>query len=71
MSIYQNSTLYFMSGTGNTYQVATWVSEEFKNQNTKTQIIPFNKANPTEEFIPGNNTLLGLFFPTHGLLHPG
>jgi Pyruvate/2-oxoacid:ferredoxin oxidoreductase delta subunit len=70
MSKYQNAIIYFMSGTGNTYRVATWVAEEFESQNTKTQIIPFEKASPTKEFIPGDKTLLGLFLPTHGFTAP-
>ena len=46
MSIYQNAFIYFMSGTGNTFRVATWVGEEINNQDTnykfKTEIIETN-----------------------------
>ena len=41
MSNYENATIFFMSGTGNTYRVATWVGEEYEKSNTKYQIIPF------------------------------
>ena len=67
---YQNAHIYFMSGTGNTYRVATWASEEFKNKNIKTQITPFERANPIKEIILGEKTLLGLFLPTHGFTAP-
>lgn len=70
MSNYQDALIYFMSGTGNTYRVATWVREGFENQNTKTQIIPFERANPIKEIIPGEQSLLGLFLPTHGFTAP-
>ena len=70
MSKYKNAIIYFMSGTGNTYRVATWVGDEFENHNTKTQIISFDTANPTKEIIPGDKTLLGLFLPTHGFTAP-
>jgi ferredoxin len=66
MSKYQQALIYFMSGTGNTYRAATWAGEEFNNQNTKIQIIPFDRANPTTEIIQGEKSLLGLFLPTHG-----
>jgi len=70
MSNYQNATIYFMSGTGNTYRVATWVGEEFKKNKIKFQIIPFEKSEPKKEVIPGEKTLLGLFLPTHGFTAP-
>ncbi len=70
MSKYQQALIYFMSGTGNTYRAATWAGEEFNNQNTKMQIIPFDRANPTTEIIQGEKSLLGLFLPTHGFTAP-
>jgi len=70
MSDYQSAIIYFMSGTGNTFRAATWVGEELEDQRIETRIIPFDKANPTRELIPGGNTLLGLFLPTHGFTAP-
>jgi len=70
MSNYKNATIYFMSGTGNTYRVATWVGEEYEKTNIKYQIIPFDKSDPVKEIVPGENSLLGLFLPTHGFTAP-
>jgi len=70
MSNYQYAYIYFMSGTGNTYRVATWAGEEFENQNINAQIIPFEKASPEKEFTPGEKSLMGLFLPTHGFTAP-
>ncbi len=70
MSNYQNATIYFMSGTGNTYRVATWAGEELEKKNTKVKIIPFEKANPVREIVFGEETILGVLLPTHGFTAP-
>lgn len=70
MSNYENATIYYLSGTGNTFRVVTWAEEELKNKNIKVQFAPFEKANPAKEIIPGEKTLLGLFLPTHGFTAP-
>ena len=70
MSNYENANIYYLSGTGNTYRVATWVGEELEDKKIKVCISAFEKANPTAEIIPGEKTLLGLFMPTHGFTAP-
>lgn len=70
MSNYENATIYYLSGTGNTYRVATWADEELKGQNIRVRLAPFEKAIPATEIIPGEKTLLGLFLPTHGFTAP-
>jgi len=70
MSVYQNAFIYFMSGTGNSFRVATWAGEEINNQDTTIQIKPFDKSDPTKEIITGDRSLLGLFLPTHGFTSP-
>jgi len=70
MANYENATIYYLSGTGNTYRVATWAGEEFEGQRVKVRIAPFEKADPRNEITPGEKTLLGLFLPTHGFIAP-
>jgi ferredoxin len=70
MSNYENATIYYLSGTGNTYRVARWAGEAFEQQKIKTQIAPFEKADPKTEIMHGDKTLLGLFLPTHGFTAP-
>ena len=70
MSNYENATIYYLSGTGNTYRVAKWAGEGLEQQKIKTQIAPFEKADPKTEIIHGEKTLLGLFLPTHGFTAP-
>ena len=70
MSNYDNATIYYLSGTGNTYRVATWAGETVEQQKIKIQISPFEKADPKTEIIHGEKTLLGLFLPTHGFTAP-
>lgn len=70
MSNYENSSIYYLSGTGNTFRVAIWTGEELESHNIKARIEPFNKANPTADVNPGEKTLLGLLLPTHGFTAP-
>ena len=63
MSNYKNANIYYLSGTGNTYRVATWAGETLESQKIKVHIKPFDKANPTKEVNPGEKTLLGLLLP--------
>jgi ferredoxin len=67
---YHNAILYFMSGTGNSFRVTTWAVAELKNHSIPTRIIPFEKADPSQEIIPGDKSVVGLFLPTHGFTAP-
>ena len=70
MANYKNATIYYLSGTGNTYRVAAWAGDELESQKIKVCLKPFDKANPTSEINPGEKTLLGLLLPTHGFTAP-
>jgi hypothetical protein len=70
MTNYKNTTIYFMSGTGNSYRVATWAGDEAKKQDLDCQIIPFERAEPEKELVTSKDTLLGIFLPTHGFTAP-
>ncbi len=67
---YQNVTLYFMSGTGNSFRVATWLAEAATAQGVAARVVPIAEARPDEEVRPGPGQLLGLVFPTHGFTAP-
>ncbi len=40
MSNYENANIYYLSGTGNTYRVATWAGETLDSQKIKVHIKP-------------------------------
>jgi Pyruvate/2-oxoacid:ferredoxin oxidoreductase delta subunit len=67
---YQNIIFYFLSGTGNTYRVATWAGEVAGSQDAEVKVVPIDRADPETDIRPGPETLLGLFTSTHGFTAP-
>lgn len=64
------ATLYFLSGTGNSYRAATWMEAEAQEAGARTQIRSIQGARPEEEIGEGPRSLLGLVTPTHGFTAP-
>lgn len=70
MPPYNRATIYFGSGTGNSYRVASWFQEACQARGLPSELIPFNLAEPAKEVAPSPGQLVALAFPTHGLLPP-
>ncbi len=67
---YKNTTIYFMSGTGNSYRVSKWMGEIAEKTGSNTKILPAKKKIPPEELKKGINNLIGIVFPAHGFTMP-
>jgi len=67
---YQNTSFYFLSGTGNSYRVATWAGEVAHSQDVLAEVIPIGRASPETDLKLGPENLVGLFFPIHGFTAP-
>lgn len=67
---YEKVKIYFLSGTGNSYRVASWLHDECVQRNISSELIPIDSAKPKEEIGAGNKSLVAFAFPTHGLLPP-
>lgn len=67
---YQSVTIYFMSGTGNSFRAATWIEEAAREQGADAQVIPIDSGKPAEEIGEGESHLVGLVMPTHGFTTP-
>ena len=67
---YNKATTYYMSGTGNTFRVATWFDETAKARGIESTIAPIESAKPEEEVEASDRQLLALFLPTHGFTAP-
>ena len=67
---YQTATIYFMSGTGNSFRAATWIAEAAQEQGTDAQVVPMGSGRPAEEIQDGGSHLVGLVMPTHGFTTP-
>jgi ferredoxin len=67
---YKNATIYFMTGTGNSFRTATWIAEAVRRQGTEARVIPYERARVEEEVEAGPGELLGIVMPTHGFTSP-
>ena len=63
---YQYLTIYFMSGTGNSYRAATWMAEEAVAKGAEARVIPIEGGHLRD----GADNLVGLVMPTHGFTAP-
>ena len=67
---YKNTIVYFWSGTGNSFRVATRLGEIAEESGSKTKVVSIDAGNPSEEIKDGHETLIGIVFPTHGFTAP-
>ena len=67
---YREATLYFYTGTGNSYRVAIWLAEAAQDAGAKVILRSIGSARPVEEIGRGESALLGLVMPTHGFTAP-
>ena len=68
--VYRKAVIYFLSGTGNSYRVSTWLEQQATAAGLETKICSVNNAHPQQEIADSGETLLGLVFPTHGFTAP-
>jgi len=67
----RNVTIYFMSGTGNSFRVASWILEYCLKQESVSAVLrPVERANPAGEIMDGPDNLLGIVMPTHAFTAP-
>jgi NAD-dependent dihydropyrimidine dehydrogenase PreA subunit len=67
---YQEATLYFYTGTGNSYRVATWMAGAARGAGAAVTLRPIESAHPTPEIGDGQGALLMLVMPTHAFTAP-
>lgn len=67
---YKEATLYFMSGTGNSFRAAAWMGAAARKWGAADRVIPLVKGNPAAQTGNGNESLIGLVFPVHGFTAP-
>jgi len=67
---YSNATLYYFTGTGNSYRVAAWMADAAGDAGAAVTLRPIESAHPAEEIGQGETALLGLVNPTHALTTP-
>ena len=67
---YRQANLYFYTGTGNSYRVATWLARAVEATGAGVMVRSVGSGSPGEEIAPGESALLALVTPTHGFTAP-
>ncbi len=67
---YRNATIHFMSGTGNSFRAATWMTEAARRSGAEAHLVPIGKDRPDGGVEQGEGGLVGLVFPTHAFTAP-
>jgi len=67
---YKNVALWFMSGTGNSFRVASWMRDAAANSGAEARVLPIRAAPQVAREAMGEGSLVGLVFPTHGFTAP-
>ena len=67
---YQAATVYFASGTGNSFRTAVWLADAARARGAEARVVPIDAAGAADELLASPEQLVGVSFPTHGLLPP-
>lgn len=67
---YNQATIYFTSGTGNSFRVASHAKKLIGEQCPDTKLVSMQVAKPAEEIGNGPESLLGIVNPTHAFTAP-
>jgi Pyruvate/2-oxoacid:ferredoxin oxidoreductase delta subunit len=70
MMSFENSLLYFLSGTGNTYRVGCWIKAYFEKNKIETILKSISDADFQHDFHDTRRQLIVVLFPTHGFMTP-
>lgn len=70
MKSFETSLLYYLSGTGNTYRVASWIKDYFNENDIETSLKPIEDADFQGDFHDSDRRLTAVLFPTHGFMPP-
>ena len=68
--MYRRLIIYYLSGTGNALIAARWFADLARERGMTAEIIPIDRFKTPLEAPAGEGTLLGFFYPTHGLSLP-
>lgn len=66
---FERATFYVMSGTGNTWRAASWVSAALTESGVTCALVPIDRAEP-DSLQRGPTQLVCLAMPTHGFTAP-
>lgn len=67
---YNEASFYFISGTGNSYRVGTWLDTAVKEAGVDSAIYSIDRGYKASSPTNGAKGLIGIIFPTHGFTAP-
>ncbi len=67
---YRSMAISFMSGTGNSFMAATWMTERAKEKGLRTKLYQISKHDEEDDRCQEVYDLVGMVFPTHGFTAP-
>lgn len=67
---YVDATIYFLTGTGNSFRVAAWLAEAAQGRGITARVLPIQSGRPAAEVKDSESSLVGLVMPTHGFTAP-
>lgn len=67
---YRSIAIYFMSGTGNSFRAATWMTEIANKRDIRSKLHQIARYDKKSDFEGESCDLLGVVFPTHGFTAP-
>lgn len=67
---FKKASIYFLSGTGNSFRVSKWVSEIAELTGSECKIIFTRNEGKANKIISSDNEIIGIIFPTHGFTMP-
>jgi len=70
MALYDSSSIYILSGTGNTFRIACWIEDIFTKGGIDTSLEMIENADLKKSFPSSGRHLTGFLFPTHGFMPP-
>ncbi len=68
--MYRSVVFHFLSGTGNSFHAARWMADVARAAGAEVRVMPIDGVRPDAEVPRSPQTLIGLFFPTHGFTAP-
>ncbi len=67
---YKSLLINFMSGTGNSFRAAAWMTKMGKQRGIRSELYPIARCREESDVDKGSGELLGVVFPTHGFTAP-
>ncbi len=67
---YKEVSIYYITGTGNSYRAASWMGETVKKNSASAHIMHISEYRSKEQVKDSDKYMVGLVFPTHGFTAP-